>query len=86
MKTINRTWFKNQLRKGNFVYKCLGKYTDDYAYDADVKFHRMDEFKPAEPNLFDDWYISTIRIYGNKEGIIHVNFAGCEDYEFKIKK
>lgn len=84
MKTINRTWFKNQLRKGNLLVKCKGKYTDDYAFDAASNFFVDSEYSEASPDLFDDWYLSVISIYGEKESVIHVCFANCEYYDFKI--
>lgn len=84
MKTINRTWFKNQLRKGNLLVKCKGKYTDDYAFDAANHFFKDKDFVQAEPNLFDDWYLSKINIYGEKTGEISVSFASCEYYTFKV--
>ena len=86
MKNIHRTWFTNQLRKGNLLVKCTGKYTDDYAYDNDVNFHRDSDFKPAKNDLLSDWYISCSRIYGDKNGIINLCFARCESYEFKVVK
>jgi hypothetical protein len=42
--TINKTWFKNQLKKGNLLVKCTGKYTDDYAYDNATNFSTKKEF------------------------------------------
>lgn len=85
MKTINRAWFKNQLRKGNLQVKCTGKYSDDYAFDNSVNFFTDKEFKDATIDLFDDWYLSVIRIWGEKTGLINVNFANCEYYTFKLK-
>lgn len=84
--TINRIWFKNQLRKGNLLVKCKGKYTDDYAYDNHTKFSRDTDFKVAKEDLFDDWYLSEIKIWGDKEGEISVSFAFCEFYTFKVAK
>ena len=84
--TINRLWFKNQMRKGNFLVKCNGKYTDDYAWDNDNKFFEDKDFKECKPDLLNDWYISCCHIYGTKTGIIKVSFAMCEWWEFKVKQ
>lgn len=84
MKTINKTWFKNQLRKGNLLVKCTGKYTDDYAFDNSNNFSKENEFKKADPNMFDDWYISVLKIWGDKQNEISVCFANCEYYTFKV--
>ena len=74
------------MRKGNLLVKCNGKYTDDYAYDNDTNFSRTKEFKPADKMLFDDWYLSKIRIWGDKDGEINVVFASCEYWDFKVAK
>lgn len=86
MSTINRTWFKNRLKKGELLVKCKGRYTDDYVYDAAYNFFEDKNFKPASPDLFKDWYLDRINIYGDKNGIINVSFASCEFYEFKLKQ
>lgn len=82
-KTINRTWFKNQMRKGNLIVKCTGKYSDDYAFDAAYNFQKDEHFDVADKNYFDDWYLTKVRIYGDKQGEISVCFASCEYYTFK---
>lgn len=82
--TINKTWFKNRLRKGQLLVKCTGKYTDDYAYDAATNYSTEKEFKPATPDMFDDWYIRASHIYGDKAGEIKLTFAMCQYYEFKL--
>lgn len=82
--TINKTWFKNQLRKGNLLVKCTGKYTDDYAFDNSTNFSREKEFKKADVNMFDDWYLSVLKVWGNKQGEISACFANCEYYTFKV--
>jgi hypothetical protein len=84
--TIHKTWFKNQLKKGNLLVKCTGKYTDDYFFDASTNFSQSKEFTPASPNMFDDWYISCLHIWGDKTGEISVCFASCEYYTFKVKE
>jgi len=84
--TINRTWFKNQMRKGNLLVKCTGKYSDDYAFDAAYNFMKDDTFEDCKTDYFNDWYMSRIHIYGNKAGIINVSFASCQYYEFKVKQ
>lgn len=83
MATINRTWFKNQMRKGNLIVKCTGKYTDDYALDNYRNFGIQHTFEPASKDYFDDWYLSKIRIRGEKDGEIFVSFASCEFFTFK---
>jgi hypothetical protein len=82
--TINKTWFKNQLKKGNLLVKCTGKYTDDYAYDNATNFSREELFAKAEANMFSDWYLSVLKVWGDKQGIIHAAFANCEYYTFKV--
>lgn len=90
--TINRTWFKNRLRKGELLVRCKGKYTDDYAYDAATGYSTEKEFRLAPKDMFlhlangdnKEWYISRSYIYGEKTGIIHLSFASCEYYEFKL--
>lgn len=85
MATINRTWFKNRLRNGEFLYKCNGKYSDDYAFDAAYDYFQDKEYAPADPDLFDDWYLRKVYISGDKEGFISVSFASCEFYTFILK-
>ena len=85
-RSINRTWFRNQLRKENLLVKCTGKYSDDYAYDNETNFSREKDFKKAGKDMFEDWYIDRVRIYGDKEGEISVVFASCEYYTFKVNK
>jgi hypothetical protein len=82
--TINKTWFKNQLKKGNLLVKCTGKYTDDYAYDNATNFSTDKEFNKADANMFNEWYLSVLKVWGDKQGIIHASFASCEFYTFKI--
>ena len=82
--TINKTWFKNQLKKGNLLVKCTGKYTDDYAYDNATNFSREEEFTKADANMFTEWYLGVLKIWGDKQGIIHAAFANCEYYTFKV--
>ena len=81
---INKTWFKNQLKKGKLLVKCDGKYSDDYAFDNSINFKKDKEFKKADPNMFDDWYLSILHVWGEKEGEISASFANCEYYTFKI--
>lgn len=83
--TINRTWFKNQLRKGNLLVKCTGKQTDDYAFDYAYKFFEDSDYLQAEPDYFNDWKLRKIHIWGDKNGLITVAFASCEYYNFKLK-
>ena len=87
MKTskINRTWFKNRMKKGELLVKCGAKYTDDYAFDNAYNFFKEDNFKECPPDFFRDWYLSKINIWGDKDGIIDVSFASCEFYEFKLR-
>ena len=83
--TINRTWFKNMMRKGALLVKCDGKYTDDYALDY-ANDYSVDKFyKDAGTEYFNDWKLSRISIWGNKEGLINVSFASCEHYTFLVK-
>lgn len=82
--TINKTWFKNQLKKENLLVKCTGKYTDDYAYDNATNFSTDKEFNKADSNMFSEWYLSVLKVWGDKQGIIHASFANCEFYTFKI--
>ena len=82
--TINKTWFKNRLNEGKLLVKCLGRYTDDYAFDASSNFGKTAEFVPVPANKFSDWYIGVARISGDKNGIIEMDFASCEYFEFKL--
>jgi hypothetical protein len=82
--TINKTWFKNQLRKGNLLVKCTGKYTDDYAFDNATNFSSDKEFKKADANMFDDWYLGVLKVWGDKQSEINACFAHCEYYTFKV--
>jgi hypothetical protein len=67
------------------MYKVNGKYTDDYAFDASTNFSETKSFKPAPPDLFNDWYLSKIYIYGDKDGLINVVFANSAYYTFMLK-
>jgi hypothetical protein len=82
--TINKTWFKNRLKEGKLLVKCCGRYTDDYAFDASNNFGKTDGFVVATAKKFDDWYIGVSRISGAKDGIIEMDFASCEYFEFKL--
>lgn len=82
---INKTWFKNKLKKGEFVFLCNGRYTDDFAHDLDVNYGITEVWQPATEKLFSDWYIKCSSLWGDKDGIINLNFANCEDYEFRLK-
>jgi hypothetical protein len=85
MKKVNRKWFKNRLKAGLLEVKCTGIYSDDYAYDNEVNFHRQDRFEKAPADLFQDWVLNAIHIYESTEaGIINVSFASCEYYEFRL--
>lgn len=81
--TINRTWFKNQLRKGNFLYEITGDYSE-YNLDAGQTGESRG-LRAAPKDLFDDWYLSKIHIYGDKNGVIHVSFASSTYYNFILK-
>lgn len=83
--TINRTWFKNAMRAGKLLVKCTGKYTDDYAFDAAYNFGKDDFYQDCPPDYFNDWKMSVIRIWGNKNGNIDVSFASSEHYDFLVK-
>ena len=34
--------------------------------------------------MFDDWYLSVLKIWGNKQSEISACFANCEYYTFKV--
>lgn len=82
--TINKTWFKNRLRKGQLLVKCDMKLSDDYAYDAATNYSTEKALRPAAPDMFNDWYINRSHIYGDKAGEINLTFASCEYYTFKL--
>ena len=82
---IHKTWFKNQIKKGNLLAKRTGRYTDDYAWDAATGFGQQKEFNEITGDLFGDWYIDALFLYGDKNGMINGCFASCEYWEFKVK-
>ena len=84
METINKTWFKNRLRKELFLVKCTMKLTDDYSYDAGTNFGKT-EWQEVNQKMFSDWLISASNISGDKNGIIELCFASCEYYKFQLK-
>jgi hypothetical protein len=85
MRTINRIWFINRLKNGELLYRCDGKYTDDYAYDAAYNFFKTETFEPAPPDLLSEFVLSRAKIWGDKNGEIHFCFASCQYYTFKLK-
>ncbi len=46
-KSVNRGYLKKAALAGRLFLKCRYHYTDDYAYDNDVKFGKGTEFKKA---------------------------------------
>ena len=85
-KTINKTWIKNRLKKGLFEFIVNGKYTDDYAFDNSINYGKTTEWVVATEKEFDDWFIGSCMIYGDKTGEFNVSFASSENYTFRLKK
>jgi len=82
---INKTWFKNNLKKGNLLVKCTGQYSDDYYRDYLNNYGKTGEFIEVDLEKFDDWYVKCLTLWGDKNGVINACFASCEWYEFKLK-
>lgn len=88
-KTVNKVWFKNRLKNGELLVRCVLKQSDDYAYDAATNYSTEKDFRQADKDMFStvgqDWYIRTSRLYGDKDGLMKLSFASCEYWEFKLK-
>lgn len=47
LKTVRRDVLLRAARRGELYAKCVGHYTDDYAFDAAHNFGKTAEFKPV---------------------------------------
>ena len=84
MGTINKKWFKNRLQKNELEFLCKEVLTDDYRFDAANDFQETKTWRKATAEMFNEWYINASFIWGEKNGVINLNFANSEIYEFRL--
>jgi len=95
-KTVRRDWIKRQIEKGIVEVKCNYKYTDDYAFDAAVKFQktdwmpaRVDENRRGQENGCINFHPEDFRFqsglaYRQDDGTIRFVVMAGESYTLRM--